>query len=89
MVGEMLVLLAAATRVAGRTKVEVVPKMLRILQASTSSGSTSVQESGLLEQVLGEHPYPHHVYCIKIRANSFCSPLEQFLIFVSLTPHIL
>jgi hypothetical protein len=46
------------------------------------------QESGLLEQVLDEHPYPYHIYCIKIRASSFCSPLKKILIFVSLTPHI-
>jgi hypothetical protein len=39
--------------------------------------------------VLGEHPYPHRLCCIKIRANSFCSTLKQFLIFVSLTPHII
>jgi hypothetical protein len=46
-------------------------------------------ERGLSKQVLGEHPYPDHLYRIKIRASSFCSPLKQLLIFLFLTPHIL
>jgi hypothetical protein len=28
-------------------------------------------ESGLSDQVLGEHPYLDRLYCIKIRASSF------------------